>query len=280
MGDMTKKRQQHGFSLTETLMAVGTLAIGMTFIGGTFLTGIYFATLSTERTIGAVAAAEAFAKMRIFGLDVDDPDLKSDGFVLYEDIAMLPAGETFYPSTRGDVDRQYSWSAICRRVSDANDANDVSDANDTPRGGELIQCVVFVSREIGGDSSYRKRRSGANWPQLETTRLPCPVRINIAQTAGMSDQVLVKDAVAGDAIDERTFVSQNSILVDDATGRIYRVLERDKAQPERITLDRVWEGGDLTTTDGGWVWVVPPPVAGGRIPGVAVYQKIIRFPRP
>ena len=274
MGDMTNKRQQRGFSLTETLMAVGTLAIGMTFIGGTFLTGIYFSTLSTERTIAAVAAAEAFAKMRIFGLDVNDPDLTSGGFVLYEDLAVLPTGETFYPSICGDVDRQYSWSAICRRVSEPNDADDVS------RGGELIQCVVFVSREISVDSAYRKRKTGANWPQLETTTLPCPVRINVAQTRGMSDQILVQDAVASDAIDERTFVSQNSILVDDATGQIYRVLERNKAQPERITLDRKWEGGDLTSTDGGWVWVVPPPVAGGRIPVVAVYQKIIRFPRP
>ena len=51
-------------------MAVGTLAIGMTFIAGTFLTGIFFSTLSTERTIAAVAAEEAFAKVQIYGLDL------------------------------------------------------------------------------------------------------------------------------------------------------------------------------------------------------------------
>jgi hypothetical protein len=279
MGDMTRKRQQHGFSLTETLMAVGTLAIGMTFIGGTFLTGIYLATVSTERTIAAVAAEEGFAKMRIFGLDVDDRDLKTTGFVAYEDLTPLPAGESFYPSTRGETSRQYSWSAICRLVADSNE---VADGNEVTGSRDLVQCVVFVSRETGGNSTYRNRKSGTGWPQLEQSDLPRPLRVNIVQDAASStpEVVVVKDAVTSDAIDERTFVARGSILVDDATGRIYRVLDRDEVQPERITLDRDWEGGDLTAQDGGWVWVVPPPVAGGRIPGVAAYQKIIRFPRP
>jgi len=279
MGDMRRKRQQHGFSLTETLMAVATLAIGMTFISGAFLTGMFFATMSTERTIAAVAAEEAFAKMQIFGLDVADPDLKTTGFVLYKDLATLPADESFYPSTRADTTRQYSWSAICRRVADVNDVNSV----ETSAGNrDLVQCVVFVSRETGGNSSYYQRQGGANWPQLAQTDLPFPLRVNIAQssTGAVSDEVLVKDAVSSDTIDERTFVGEGSILVDDATGQIYRVLERDKVQPERVRLDRNWEGGDLTGADGGWVWAVPPAVTGGRIPCVAVYEKIMRFPRP
>jgi Tfp pilus assembly protein PilV len=279
MGDMTRKRQQHGFSLTETLMAVGTLAIGMTFISGTFLAGIYFATLSTERTIAAVAAEEGFAKMRIFGLDVADPNLKTAGFVLYDDLATLPANESLYPSTRADTARQYSWAAICRRVADGND---VVDGNEVAASRDLVQCVVFVNRETGGNSTYHKRRTGTNGPQLETSDLPCPVRVNIAQdaTPAAPAEILVKDAVASDAIDERTFVNAGSVLVDDGTGQIYRVLERSEIDPAKITLDRHWKGSDLTGADGGWVWVIPPPVAGGRIPGVAAYQKIIRFPRP
>ena len=58
---MNNELKNSGFSLTEVLLAVGTLAIGMIFISGTFLTGIYFATIATERTIAAVAANEAFA---------------------------------------------------------------------------------------------------------------------------------------------------------------------------------------------------------------------------
>ena len=75
---MRNARQNKGFSLVEVLLAVGTLAIGMIFIGGTFLTGIHFATISTERTIAAVAADEAFAKIRLYGVNLTDPNLVVD----------------------------------------------------------------------------------------------------------------------------------------------------------------------------------------------------------
>jgi len=167
---------------------------------------------------------------------------------------------------------------ICRRVTDSNDVNDVSATGSR----DLVQCVVFVSRQTGGNLSYHKRTSGAGGSGLGKTDLPCPVRVNIAQdsTSATPDVLIVKDAVTTDTIDERTFIGGGSILVDDATGQIYRVLERDKVQLDRVRLDRDWEGGVLTGTDGGWVWTVPPAVTGGRIPGVAAYQKIIRFPRP
>ena len=59
--------------------------------------------------------------------------------------------------------------------------------------------------------------------------------------------------------------------MDDDTGRIYRVLERyPYPDDETILLDRDWEGGDN-------VWVVPPPVNGGRNPCIAIYQEVIRF---
>jgi type II secretory pathway pseudopilin PulG len=264
---MARKRQQHGFSLTETLMAVGTLAIGMTFIAGTFLTGIVFSTVSTERTVAAVAVEEAFAKVRIYGLDPANAGLKTDGFVAYEDLTSLPAEEWLYPSIRKANARQYSWAALCRRVADSND---------------LVECTVFVSRETGGNPSYWKRQAGAGSLNLETSDLPRPVRINVIQsgTPVVANEITVQDAVGNDAIDERTFVNEGSILVDDATGQVYRVTKRSDVELGRVVLDRPWAGGSLTSADGGWVWAVPPGATGGRIPGVAVYQKIIRFPRP
>lgn len=262
---MTEKRQQHGFSLTETLMALGTLAIGMTFIAGTFLTGMYFSTFSTERTIAAVAAEEAFAKVRLFGLDPNHPDLRTDGFTAYEDLVPLRVEEQRYPSLDGEIDSQYSWAMICRRTAEDSD---------------LVQCVVFVSRETGGNS-YWRRASGASWPQLEPSDLPRPVRVNVFREMGTHGpaEIAIRDAVPGDIVDERTFIRDSSILVDDATGQVFRVLERVPGPPDRILLDREWIASDVTSPAGGWVWIIPPAASGGRNPGIAVYQKVLRFPR-
>ncbi len=262
---MTRKRQQLGFSLTETLMAVGTLAIGMSFIAGTFLTGMYLSVFSTERTIAAVAAEEAFAKMRIFGLDPDDAALKTTAFVDYNDLATVPAQEWMYPSTPESSAKQYSWTALCRRVTD---------------GSDLVQCTVFVSRQTGGPQKFWKRGAGTANLDLEVASRPHPVRINVSRNSRTADnEILLLDAASSDSVDERAFVSNGSILVDDATGQMYRVMERSADDLGKVVLDRDWDGGDLTA-DSGWMWVVPPAATGGKNPGVAVYQQTIRFARP
>jgi hypothetical protein len=252
--------------LTETLLAVGTLAIGLMFISGTFLTGVYFSSTSTERTVGAVAADEALAKMRIYGLDPNNANLKTDGFVPYEQLVTIPAEEYLYPSTREESTRQYSWAALCRRMN---------------AGSRLVQCTVFISRQTAG-ATYRARKTGAEAPQLGTPNpdLPRPVRINLVQDANgaNSAEVLLKDAVPDDGIDELAFVNDGCFLVDDKTGQIYHVLDRYASQPDKIRLDRPWTGGAISGPAGGWAWVVPPAVSGGRNPVVAVYQDVVRFP--
>jgi len=263
---MVQNRRQLGFSLTETLLAVATLAIGLTFIAGTFLAGVYFSTTSTERTVAAVVADEALAKVRIYGLDPNNVNLKTDGFTPYEQLVTIPAEEFLYPSTRAELTRQYSWAVLCRRLGAA---------------GRLVQCTVFVSRQTPG-ATYWARKTGAEAPQLGTPNpdLPRPVRVNLMQETGTTnlDVVSIQDAVATDMVDERTFINDGSALVDDKTGQIYRVLERYGNPPDKIRLDRPWAGGVLTPPAGGWVWVVPPAASGGRDPTVAVYQQVLRFP--
>lgn len=257
---MVKDRRHIGFSLTETLLAVATLAIGLVFIAGTFLTGVYFSTTSTERTVAAVAADEALAKIRIAAPDPNGLGLKTDGFVLYRPMAATAADEEhLYPSTRLEPQRQYSWSMICRRMS---------------AGSRLVQCTVFISRQTAG-ATYWVRKEGTEWPQLGTAGLPQPVRVNIVPGAATANaaEVSLQDAVATDGVDELAFVNDGSILVDDKTGQMYHVMERYANAPDKVRLDRSWTGGA-----DGWVWVVPPATSGGRNPVVAVYQEVLRFP--
>ncbi len=246
-------------------MAVGTLAVGMSFIAGTFLTGIYLSVFSTERTIAAVAAEEGFAKMRIFGLDPNDSAPKTTAFVDYDDLAAVPDGEWMYPSAPESSAKQYSWSGICRRMAD---------------GSDLVQCTVFVSRRTGGVQKFWKRGAGTADLALESVDRPYPVRINVSRSSTTAEnEIVILDAVSSDGTDERTFVSNGSILVDDATGHMYRVMERSADEIGKVVLDRDWEDGDLTA-DSGWMWVVPPVATGGKNPGVAVYQETLRFARP
>ncbi len=264
MVPMNQRTRQHGFSLLETLLAVSTLAVGMVFVAGTFMAGIYFTSLSTERTIAAVASDEALAKIRLYGIELDDPNLKTDEFVAYDELTTIPAAEFLYPSLTDGTTAQYCWTALCRRMGEES---------------RLVQVTVFVCRRAGADARYWVRPPGADPTEdLEQADLPRPLRITIAQESGLAnDEVSMVSTLASGEVDENTFVSDGTMLLEDETGRLYRVLQRYAAPPERIKLDRPWEGADLGASAGGQVWVVPRPVGGGRSPLVAVYQEVLRF---
>jgi len=259
---MRRNARQHGFSLLETLLAVSTLAVGMLFVGGTFMTGIYLATVSTERTIATVVADEALAKIRLYG--IIDPNLTADECTPYTELVSIPASEMGYPSMDpNDANSvpQYSWDALCRRLGPDS---------------QLAQVTVFVSRLNGSNARYWVR--DPNSEELEQTQMPRAVRIKVLQESGdEEDELTIGDAVDSDETDEYLFVNDGATLIDAKTGEIYRVLERYVDPPEQIRLDRPWEGDVLAEPDGGWVWVIPKPVEGGRSPGVAIYQEVVRF---
>jgi prepilin-type N-terminal cleavage/methylation domain-containing protein len=248
-----------GFSLTEVLLAVGILAVGMLFIAGVFPVSIHLTTIASERTIAAVVADEAFAKIKLYGLlPAADANWSATGQSPFEYVASTqpPADYFAYPSTPTDdpTSKRYWWSAVCRRI----DLNDV-------------QVTVFVSRKAGMVSQYWVR-DPLNLPALKRIARPLPVYISVsAAPSGRPDERLIADLVPADGIDETTFINDGYTIVDDTTGNIYRVLER-YIPPNNyvIRLDRSWQGNTL-------VWVVPPPVGGGRYPCIAVYQKVMRF---
>ena len=240
----------NGFSLTEVLLAVGIIAVGMLFIAGVFPVGIHLTTIATERTIAAVVADEAFAKIRLYGV-VDFADFNSwpvPPVVACVDYSVVSSGvvnpvEFAYPSD-ANVDifqKQYYWSALCRRV-------------DPDPNNRLVQVTVFVSRKVGSASTYR------GW----ATNWPVPAFVGILSVPA-PDTLQIEPG-------KEAFINDGYTIVDNMTGQIYRVLERDAVVPDRIILDRNWLGGP-----NGSVWVISPPIGGGRCPLMAIYQRVIRF---
>ncbi len=267
-----KFHKASGFSLAETLIALGILAIGMLLIAGVFPVAIRLTTMSAERTTAAVVAEEAFAKVQLYAAgdtaistdnvvlsrltdnsltDFNDPT--ADAFPAIHDIGQY---EFTYPSTGSSnaniSAKQYCWSALCRLTGPAID-------------NPPVQVTVFVCRKAGRASKFHEASGGidGNWP--------VPVRMtNVLAVPGNNDRLQLPSG-------DKNFVNDNYTIVDNGTGQIYRVVRRlpatsaAPADDRIIQLDRDWQGG---IND---IWVVPPAVGGGRSPCIAVYQKLIKF---
>lgn len=261
---MKNKRRQFGFSLIEVLMAMGVLTVGMLMVAGTFPVGIHLTAVSTERTLGAVAADEAFAKIRLYGsrMNLSSVTLTAsntqktydfnDVYTNYTNTSdKITSSEFEYPSVLGaQIDKRYNWSALFR-FSNVNDANQ-------------CQITVFVSRKVSDAMQY--------YSQALTTYAPTtspissrPVPTLIGSVSGSQNQNYINVSAAN-----IVYFSDDSVIVDNATGKIYRVIELDQVAGV-IYLDRKLEDA---VSD---IWVVPVPIDGGKNPCVGVYQRIINF---
>ena len=233
----TGRKKCRGFSLTELLFALGVLSIGMVFVAGVFPAGVMFTMQSSERTIATVVAEEAFAKVRLYRIDSLNPQLVVDQQVNFNDITVIPPYEFEYPTSFDvdPVDKNYYWSALCRPLTlDPNIPN------------SPVQVTVFVCRRIGAGGISAPFRIGVNVP-------------------GDPNEILLNNG-------EQNLVSDGSILVDDLSGRIYRVQTRYRDNELLIRLTEPWQG-----LPSGNVWVVPPVANGSRNPCIAVHQRVIRF---
>ncbi|MHC4479041.1 MAG: type IV pilus modification PilV family protein [Planctomycetota bacterium] len=250
-----------GFSLTEVLLAVGTLAIGMIFVAGIFPAGLVLSTKATERTMAAIVADEAFAKVKLIAGDPSFP-ISADDFqpgvrlqtLSFDDTVEALHGEEInleflYPSLyeMDPDDKRYCWSAICRQV-----------------GPSQVQVTVFVCRRVGGGSKYLYV---VDWQRLSLASdgdRPRPIAVPVKRTLDPNAVEVVPGAAA-------RFINDGYTIVSDASGQFYRVLRRHP--PNILNLDGPWQEEGL----GDEVWVVPPPERGGRYPCIAVHQKVIQF---
>jgi len=249
--------------------------VGMTFIAGVFPVAIHFTMIATERTIAAIAADEAFAKIRIYAIgdliddidDIDPNELEENSLTAFDcpDVFLTTVNidpcEFAYPSDP-DINisrKQYFWSALCRRT-------DTLSSN--------VQVTVFVSRRTSSNLQYYQPEDicdgEVDWETPDTSDRPVPVRLEVSD-GGSDNELRIENTIDG-----RTFIKDGYTIVDDATGRIYRVLERYPPPDEEdtILLDRDWDD-DIGSPE--YVWVVPPPVGSGRYPCIEIYQKVIRF---
>jgi len=283
-GHLKGGKMKNGFSLTEILLAIGVLVIGMLFIAGVFPVAIHFSTMATEETIAAIVADEAFAKIKIYALgdlidytddiDISKSKLRTDKltpvtFTALDDV--FPAArhkdtnlnEFAYPSTDTDSQKQYYWSALCRLTEEYN-----KDNNPNP----LMQVTVFISRKVNQNLKYRTLNGSddADWPM--------PIKVKVEQTSLRKNELRITSP------EIRFFINDGYIIVDNKTGRIYRVLERYATPKDDIVLlDRYWDGRRIPLgsspilDEPEYIWVIPSPINGGRNPCINIYQKIIGF---
>jgi hypothetical protein len=214
--------------------------------------------------MATVVADEAFAKIRLYGVDMNSPaanppnlgGLPAQGCADFVWVSrckfttppyLKAMGEFLYPSDPdiSEINKQYCWSALCRRASGSMP------------GETLVQVTVFVNRLTWAGATYPN--GGGSHQQW-----PAPVKVDI--TGAASNTLTINDA-------QKTLITSGSTIVEDTTGRIYRVLSHDNLDVKKIYLDRQW----VPVIGAISVWVMPPPVNGGRYPCVGVYQKEIIF---
>jgi len=238
---MKFRKNKKGFSLTEILIAVGTLAIGMIFIAGIFPAGILFTSKATERTIAAEAASEAFAKVKLLAEDPCCPIFASyfetdqtfqfsevvDFFrTRYFSLEPLKPSVFAYPSTEKVPDdlKQYYWYAHGRRV------------------GDSVQVTVFI---------YRKT--------AQTTAIAYPGTAPFDVDGSADNEITIMDE------DINVFSVGETIIGYRDSGR-YRIMD---INDNVLILDKNWQGGDR-------FWAIPESIK-QYFRCIGVYQKIMGF---
>ena len=297
---MVTQLRNKGFSLVEVMISAGILAIGFVLIAGAFPVGAKLTAIATERTIGLAASQEAFAKIRLYGVDdndIDWPGLSAsvnyglvasagtnlDYNVLAPDPPPLVAvamsvdalDQYNYPSTNIVDKKKYRWSALCRDLS-----------------GGKVQVTVFVCRLTGFGAVYPEVDRNGALSGL-TTGYPAALKIMRDDpdvppgSLELTDNIIkidTSDPAIDPDVEIEKYVTVGSTLVDDRTGTLMYVTgweDTDPGNPENPIIITLLNPVDETQL-GDYFWVIPPSVkpdltVAGRYPCVEIYQRVITF---
>jgi hypothetical protein len=100
------------------------------------------------------------------------------------------------------------------------------------------------------------------YPYPPGTPVVRPRLINIGVSVGPANNELTISTLG-----EAKYVNPPATVVDDATGELYRVIDRKEvAGSPVVTIDRDWEGAAPNS-----IWLIPPPEAGGKNADIEVF---------
>jgi prepilin-type N-terminal cleavage/methylation domain-containing protein len=285
---MKTKFKHNGFSLTEVLMAVGILSVGMMLIATMFPVGIYLTSVAAERTMAAIVSDEAFAKIQLYGFKNPVPQPDDDAnraefygktydyeqahnapylggspclpgsYDLFPGLSEINSNEFSYPSVDPAMgNRQYYWSALCKKLSNV------------PTETEYL-VTVFVSRKTSPNLTYYWHDPYYCYDPNSSSR-PRVVDISVQNVPGEpNDKLKISEP------NKARYVNPPTTILNNGSGRLYRVVDREVADSNIIKLDRIWTE-DMNNSSQRYIWLVPPPNTGGKNANIEVFQRIIRF---
>jgi len=253
-------------------MAAGILAIGFMLIATLFPVGMKMTATATERTVASVAADEAFAKIRLYGVNLAVLAVSGlDDFYSISDPCIFSADEFGYPSAENisSEEKRYFWSALCGNPN-----------------GTLVPVTVFISRKADAGAKFPYQNPVTS--EWESISYPKPIQIVRVNDPDVQDYFTNEIDVHADNAALAKYVVAGSIIIDNKTGLRMTVLTREQADSvvemdrRRLILADAVEEALL----GNSFWVIPPavrnaltdpPTVGGRNPCVGVYQRVIGF---
>jgi hypothetical protein len=116
--------------------------------------------------------------------------------------------------------------------------------------------TVFVARRTSPALTYPYQGGGSG-------QRPKLIKIAVQVTHNDPNFTITNSA-------QSQYVNPLAAVVEDANCKIYHIIDR---QTPHATLDRPWEDG----TGSASIWLIPPPVSGGKNADIEVYQEIIKF---